>query len=201
MAEQQPKQFLSRRGALKIIAGSAGASISLPILRSSPLEIATHVHTLRPVVKPPQHVPKFFDSQQMQNLDALCETILPADEHSPGARAARVNEYIDEIISGSDETVKALWRDGLAAMRQMAELGYGRNFAECTAEQQQALVERISLHEEHPTTLEERFFVAIKNATAEGYYTSEVGIHQDLEYQGNSALLEFEGCTHPEHKS
>jgi hypothetical protein len=42
----------------------------------------------------------------------------------------------------------------------------------------------------------EEFFVSAKKATVEGYYTSAVGIHNDLEYQGNTVVANFEGCTH-----
>jgi hypothetical protein len=51
-----------------------------------------------------------------------------------------------------------------------------------------------------PQTLEERFFKAIKNMTIDGYYTSKIGIHQELQYKGNTYLKEFKGCTHPEHQ-
>jgi hypothetical protein len=37
--------------------------------------------------------------------------------------------------------------------------------------------------------------------TVDGYYTSSIGIHQELRYQGNAYLKEFIGCTHPEHRS
>jgi hypothetical protein len=50
-------------------------------------------------------------------------------------------------------------------------------------------------------TLEERFFVAVKQSTVDGYYLSDVGIHQELQYQGNAVLAEFPGCTHEEHKT
>ena len=33
-----------------------------------------------------------------------------------------------------------------------------------------------------------------KQATVHGYYTSEIGIHQELRYKGNKVLLEFVGC-------
>ncbi len=36
--------------------------------------------------------------------------------------------------------------------------------------------------------------------TIDGYYTSAIGIHKELEYKGNTALAEFPGCTHPEHQ-
>jgi hypothetical protein len=31
--------------------------------------------------------------------------------------------------------------------------------------------------------------------TVNGYYSSEIGIHQDLEYQGNTYVAEFPECT------
>jgi hypothetical protein len=37
--------------------------------------------------------------------------------------------------------------------------------------------------------------------TIDGYYTSEIGIKQELKYKGNTYLKEFKGCTHPEHQS
>ena len=37
------------------------------------------------------------------------------------------------------------------------------------------------------------FFTDTKQATIHGYYTSEIGIHQELRYQGNKMLAEFVG--------
>jgi hypothetical protein len=136
---------------------------------------------------------------EIRAIDALSETIIPADEHSPGSRAARVSAYIDTILAGSDERRRTFWADGLAAIDKMAEAEYERKYADCSPEEHNTLLRRLSENEEHPQTLEERFFVAIKRATIDGYYTSAIGIHQELEYQGNTALAEFEGCTHEEH--
>ncbi len=36
--------------------------------------------------------------------------------------------------------------------------------------------------------------------TINGYYSSAIGIHNDLQYQGNTYVQKFEGCTHPEHQ-
>jgi hypothetical protein len=137
----------------------------------------------------------------MQIIDGLSETIIPEDEHSPGAHAARVNEYIDEVISGSSDKEKAFWGQGLAAIDKVAELEQGKKFKDCNQEQRRYLVAKISEHEDHPSTLEERLFVAIKKATVDGYYTSEIGIHQELEYQGNTYLSEFPGCKHKGNQS
>ncbi|HTF36757.1 MAG TPA: gluconate 2-dehydrogenase subunit 3 family protein, partial [Blastocatellia bacterium] len=62
------------------------------------------------------------------------------------------------------------------------------------------LLKEISKNERSPQTVEEKFFRTIKNATVDGYYTSEIGIHKELHYKGNAYLKEFVGCTHPEHQ-
>ena len=112
-----------------------------------------------------------------------------------------MNEYIDVIVSSATDTVKKLWVDGLAVMDRMARDQYRHEYAQCTADQQAALMEQISRNEEKPVALEERFFAALKAATIDGYYTSKIGIHQDLAYQGNTVVVDFQGCTHEEHKA
>ena len=47
---------------------------------------------------------------------------------------------------------------------------------------------------EGPKTPLEKFFAVTKRATVQGYYMSEIGIHQELKYKGNQMLAEFVGC-------
>ncbi len=194
-----------RRALLKIVAGSAGAAINLPglrgVLTQGMKSVGGEAGLAYSVAELPASSPKFFSSEQVQTLAALSDLITPDDEHSPGARAARVYEYMDTIVGESDSKMKQLWADGLAALDASAKAQYGTAFVECTAAQQVALLDKISGNEDHPVSVEEQFFVAVKRATIEGYYTSEIGIHQDLEYQGNTASADFPGCRHPEHRS
>jgi len=44
-----------------------------------------------------------------------------------------------------------------------------------------------------------RLFRLIKNLTADGYYTSQIGLLQELGYTGNTALLRYPTCSVPEH--
>ena len=44
------------------------------------------------------------------------------------------------------------------------------------------------------------FFQAIKVMTINGYYTSEIGLRQELGDDGQLFMLQFPGCTHPEHQ-
>ncbi len=201
-AFDQPDDTVSRRKALKIIVGSASAAVTLPGLGDGdPRSAAPLCHIAPPAAEVPLYNAKYFNAQQVRTLEALSETIIPADEHSPGARAARVWEYMDDLVADSDQTTKTLWTQGVTAVDKMAELEHGKKFVECAPEQQIALLENISQREETPATVEEKFFVEIKKATVDGYYTSAIGIQQELEYQGNTALPDFPGCTHEEHKA
>jgi hypothetical protein len=198
----EKRSQLSRRTALKIIAGSMTVTSSGPLLKGASGCALAHHAALEVAANSPPYVPKFFNPDQMKTLDLLSEVIIPQDEHSPGASAARVCDYIDVVTAESaDQGAKALWVDGLAAIDKGAEAAYSRKFSDCTGEQQIAVVEKISAQEKHPVTIEERFFVAMKSATIRGYYTSAIGIHKDLDYQGNEYLLEFPGCQHPEHQT
>ncbi len=201
MSDVQSPDDLSRRKALKIIVGSASAVVSLPVLgRGAAGAAGPACHIARPAAELPIGAPKFFRPEQIRTLEALSETIIPADDHSPGAKAARVWEYIDDLVADSNRASQARWTAGLAAIDQIAERAHGKKFGDCVAKQQIALLEKLSANEDKPTTPEEKFFVEIKRATIDGYYTSRIGIHQELEYQGNVPQAEFIGCTHPEHK-
>jgi hypothetical protein len=62
-----------------------------------------------------------------------------------------------------------------------------------TPPQVDTLLGDVGRHRGRKTLLEE-FFANTKQATINGYYTSEIGIHQELRYKGNKVLLEFVGC-------
>src|SRR5256885_4187965 len=45
-------------------------------------------------------------------VEELSETIIPADSHSGGAKAANVADYIDHVLQQTwDENQKTLWRE------------------------------------------------------------------------------------------
>ncbi len=202
MRADQSADQLSRRKALRIIVGSAGAAVSLPALGKpvSASIAACHVVPRAPASATGNRVAQFFNPEQLEEIAALSETIIPTDDHSPGARDAGVHEYIDDVVAIADQKTKDQWTAGLTAVDSMAAQSCGRRFVECDAGRQTELLEKLAVNEDHPQTAEERFFVTLKRATVEGYYTSAIGIHQDLQYQGNEALPDFLGCTHPEHR-
>jgi hypothetical protein len=143
---------------------------------------------------------KFFSEAENRLLVEMSERIIPKDERSGGAKEARVSEYIDTIANIANEQTKKDWRDGIAAINKMSRDMFGKDFADASEAQQIQLLTNISKNETKPQTAEEKFFKLMKSATVDGYYTSRVGIHDELKYRGNSYIKEFTGCTHPEHQ-
>lgn len=130
---------------------------------------------------------EYFTPAENQLLDQVMELIIPADGHSGGAHAAKVSLFADRLIATGSDAARTEWRDGLGLLQDAA--------AKSSVADALALA---AAGEANPRTGLERFFVTLKQMTANGYYTSEIGIHQDLEYQGNTYLAEFPGCPHPE---
>lgn len=194
---------VSRRDALKGIA--VGLGTSLPVLNTNVLgNDHEHQHdghkAAAPAAAKKAVAPKFFKADQMALIATISELIIPTDDHSPGAIAAEVPAFIDLMINESPAETKKLWTDGLAAVDAMSQSNNKAAFNKASKDQQIALLTAISKNEAKPSTTEEKFFKAIKNMTIDGYYTSKIGIHQELKYKGNTYLKEFKGCTHPEHQ-
>ena len=145
------------------------------------------------------YTPEFFSDSQLDLLDALTEVILPDDDHSPGARAAKVARYIDVTVADGTRQDQQNWRTGLKAVAELTKKRYKVDFTDCDASQQDAVVAEMSRNEDKPSNEIERFFAVVKRATVDGYYTSKTGIDEDLGYKGNTAIDEFAGCSHQEH--
>lgn len=139
----------------------------------------------------------FFSPHQLKTVEHLAEQIIPQDEHSPGAQEAEVAQTIDEYLAAlyprNPEHLerRATWRQGLARMDKDAKARFGGLFMALTPDQQYALV--LSWSESPAADPRLAFFSELKSRVAWAYYTSAVGIHQDLGYLGNTYAAEFEG--------
>ena len=191
---------ISRRTVLKVIAVSAGAAGASKVLGQNP-HPHTGVEMLPPAEPSTPAAPRFFNATELTTIAVISDLIIPSDEQSKGAQEAGVPAFIDVMVSESSVETKNLWRNGLAAVERLSQKEFGKSFNIATPEQQLALVKEIARNEYQPRKIEERFFVAIKGLTVDGYYTSQIGIHEDLRYKGNAYLKDFTGCTHPEHTS
>ncbi len=171
-------QTHSRRDLLRIAAGAVAVGPAVPALAQQAAYTA----------------PLFFTQAEFQMVDELAEIIIPTDDHSPGARAAKVATYIDKSMAESfDDEPRKMFRDGLRITDSLSRQMHGKAFLDTTPEQRVAVVARMARNEKNPKTPEERFFGQIKGSVAFAYYTSSIGIHQEMEYKGNTMLNEFAG--------
>lgn len=123
--------------------------------------------------------PRFFEAREAELVAELCERIIPETD-TPGARAANVHQYIDLVVSEDTPENQSAFRRGLATFDSADE-----------ARQ----IELLHLHEGGA------FFEELKNLTVDGYYKSEVGMKEELGFEGRTFVTVFDGCTHQEHLS
>jgi hypothetical protein len=176
---------MNRRTALK----AAGAAALLPWLSDEGLLAFGQIQATS---APPAL--KVLSASQFATLETLVEAILPADDRSPGAKEARVADYIDLALSESEDDQKAPFLAGLSGIDALALQRFGKPFAGLEAGDSETLLGELARNEMTPKTPLEMFFKAVKNAAARGYYSSEIGIHKELRYLGNRFTPVFVGC-------
>ena len=185
-----------RRQWLKTSATVLGATL-LPLPAVAAETSQAETSPAAPETKPAEakSAARFFTPAQHALVDELSETIIPADAHSAGAKAAKVADYIDELLRESpDDSEKTLWREGMRLVDLMSRHYNGKSFVDATPEDRVAVLAVLSDHDKMTDLPEVRFFLELKRLTVRGYYTSKIGIHDELEYKGNRINQEFVGC-------
>jgi gluconate 2-dehydrogenase subunit 3-like protein len=212
------KGEFSRRGALKyfgLLAASAAGRTFLASWLPIPLASADGqkdlttihgtMHSRAHAEAPGKYIPQFFKPEQFATVKVLAEIILPTDDE-PGANEAKVADYIDFVIFSAREfepSMQREWIDGLAFLDSESQKQFGKPFHSASATDRVRLLTEMSLPERDLTAHHEgySFFRLVKDMTVEGFYTSQVGLIDVLNYQGMNYMAEFPGCTHPEHQS
>jgi hypothetical protein len=156
---------MTSRREILILAGGAFACLQLPAAEPG--------------------APLYFTAEEFALLDKLTELIIPSDGHSPGAHEAGVAAYIDRTVAEAyvpDE--KTSWRKGLAAIQRLLKE---------SGTQPVVVLTKLAKNEKNPQTEAEKFFTQLKETTAFAYYSSSIGIHQEMDYLGNVILPQFKG--------
>jgi glucoside 3-dehydrogenase (cytochrome c) hitch-hiker subunit len=208
MPDRGSKPGASRRDALKKMATGAGSLVTLPILGqisvTPAMAQAADRHQSALAAGPDADwKPLFFDSHQNETVIALTELIIPATD-TPGAKAALVNRLIDLWLNDEDADKQKEFFEGLSWLDGRCLAQHGKPFVELTEDQQTALLTALAdpenkKPEDQPGV---RFFEQMKDMTIFGYYTSQIGLDQELQYQGDAYHNDFPGaCKHPEHQT
>jgi hypothetical protein len=185
VARAWPDSGLARRDLLRSASAASVLLASAGAARAAPAETAA--------------AGRFLTAAELALLDELSEIIIPTDDHSPGARAAKAATEIDRALADvaphDKDAVerRRQWREGLALVDQLARRLGGGGFLALSPEQRLALVTAMAANEARPQKPEEIFFRQLKGEVARAYYTSEIGVLKESEYKGNTYLQEFAG--------
>jgi gluconate 2-dehydrogenase gamma chain len=186
---------VTRRAVLKSLTMGAVAG---SVMRVIPLEAAEYAHHIIEAEKESAgaYAPKFFDASSFKMLQALCETIIPADLDSGGAMEAGAPEFIDLLTSENEEYRETLG-GGMKWLDARCKTRYGKAYLECAQGQQKEILDLIAYRKnaekDEGLTSGVEFFTLLRNMTADGFFTSKVGINY-LGYKGNTFLTHFAGC-------
>jgi len=139
-----------------------------------------------------------LNPHQNATVVLMSEMIIP-ETGTPGAKGARVNEFIDVILTEwATEEDRNNFLAGLAGVDKQSNELYGKDFVDASPAQQltllRALDEAVGMGSLRParhgntipewdTQLRGNFFIVFKGITLHGYYTSEVGFSRELGLQ------------------
>ena len=180
---------VTRRQLLEV---AAGAVVATGLLAAAPAAVSAAASAAG--AEAAGVAPGFFTAAELKLVDELTEMIIPTDDHSPGARAAKVAAYINaRLAEAFDNADRTRWRTGLQSIDAAAKAAHGHVFMRCTPDERLAILTKIAEGESNPQTPIDRFFVELKQTTVNGYYSSEIGIHKEMEYKGNTLQEEYSG--------
>ena len=204
-AKREPIDFRQdRRAWLKTSATAIGASLlTLPAATIAQDAPTAQDAPAKKEGKPGAEVPskpaaRFFTPAQHKLVEELSETIIPKDSHSGGAKDAKVADFIEQRVGdGGDAVQKELWKEGLRLIDSMSQHYTGKSFVDGSPEDRVAVLTVLSDNDHMTDIPEVRFYKELKHLTVLGYYTSSIGIHDEMEYKGNRYNQEFIGCDDP----
>jgi gluconate 2-dehydrogenase gamma chain len=182
---------MERREVLRLL-GSAAAISALPleaitILQRANAEIAhsTGLRTLNP--------------HQNETVTTIAEMIIPATD-TPGAKGAKVNEFIDLLLTEWYEPAETKeFLAGLADVDEQSKKKFSAAFVDCKPAQQTELLKQLDAEAmdfaakqkqavtngstsplQQTTPAPSNFFYTMKKLTLTGYYTSQIGFSKEL---------------------
>jgi hypothetical protein len=183
---------MQRREVLKLLA--AGAAI--PVLSPS---LLAHLREAQAQIGAAYKL-RTLSSAQNAQVVAMTDLIIPVTD-TPGAKAAKVNEFIDVILTDwAVDSERQAFLSGLAGVDKQSNDLFGKNFTDASAEQQTALLRAMddaamakrskggvrhgnTIPAERDKQLQGDFWSVFKGITIHGYYTSEIGFTQEENLQ------------------
>ncbi len=180
---------MDRREAIKRTALLMGGVVSAPAIMG-----VLKGCTARPGV---DFRPEFLSEDQASLVSQVAEIIIPKTD-TPGAKEAGVPAFIDQMLKEVySQEQQERFIEGLKAFNEEAEAEYGDAFIDLDAESQKAFVikkhnEAIAAEKQASSQAQRPFVLTMKELTMLGFFTSEPGATQVLQYDAVPGV--YKGC-------
>ena len=121
----------------------------------------------------------------MATISILADIIIPKDEISGWATELGVPDFIEFIVKDMPGHQVPM-RGGLRWLDLQTLKSNNKTFRDCSSEEQLKLVDQIAYPKKVKPEMAQgaAFFSLMRNLTASGFYTSEIGV-KDVGYVGN----------------
>jgi hypothetical protein len=182
---------MQRRDVLRLLA--VGATI--PVL---PPTLLAHLREAQDKVSSGNYTLRTLSPAQNAQVVVMTDLIIPETD-TPGAKAAKVNEFIDVVLTDwAHDGERQAFLKGLADVNQQSKDLFGKDFVDASLEQQATLLRSIddaamakhqgprparhgnTIPTERDHQLAGAFWDDFKGITVHGYYTSEIGFTKEL---------------------
>lgn len=122
-----------------------------------------------------------FTEDNIQLLDEIGETIIPATTTSPGAKASRIGEFMKVYVTDcyTSEEQKVFW-EGINTIKKLSKNKYGKEFSKLDTLQKEDILG--SLEKESKNNSNPQFYPMIKDLVVFGFFTSRPGATKALRY-------------------
>lgn len=143
---------------------------------------------------------KFFTEHEMTTITVLADIIIPKDDISGSASDAKVPDFIEFIVHDMPNHQVPM-KGGLRWLDMQCLKRFNSSFKDCSENQQLDIVKDIAYpvieyKDENGNKIKKgnvkpgmeqgvSFFSLMRNLTATGFYTSEIGV-KDIGYAGNT---------------
>jgi hypothetical protein len=128
---------------------------------------------------------KFFTEHEFATIGILADIIIPKDDKSGNATDAKVPDFIEFIVKDMPYHQTPM-RGGLKWLDVQCLSRFQKPFKDASEAQQIEMVEDIAYPQKVKPGMQPgvNFFSLMRNLTATGFYTTEIGI-KDIGYMGN----------------
>jgi hypothetical protein len=170
----------SRRDFLRKISAIVGTTAATTLLAGNSMSVAL---AYSPSVSGKLNAGKIFSLDQMQNLLHICDIVIPKTE-TPSAGDIDTHGFIDNQLfhcftkEKQDEIVAVL-----NLIDQKAQTRHQQAFSALSHDNQFSLLTDLDVGQKEFSSEQRSQFKSLKALICFGYYTSEVGASQELNYQ------------------